>query len=55
MTTPVPSGVQTIADAGVPGGWLIGIVQVPDVTRFASPLVADTIHRCVGGTASVIV
>ena len=52
---PVPSGVQTIADAGVPGGWLIGIVHVPDVSRFGSPPAADTIHRCVGGTASVIV
>src|SRR5262245_53257073 len=55
MTTPLPSGVHTIADAGVPGGWLIGIVHVPDVRRFGSPLVADTVHRCVGGSASVIV
>src|SRR5688572_31089154 len=54
-TMPVPSGVQTIADAGVPGGRLIGIVHAPDVRRFGSPPAAATIHRCVGGTASVIV
>ena len=36
----------------MPGGWLIGSVQVPDGRRFMSPPFDATIHTCVGGTVA---
>src|SRR5579864_759457 len=49
------SGDQPIGDAGGPGGWLVGRLHDPDVSRFIDPPSDDTIHRCVGSTAAVTV
>src|SRR6187200_2521659 len=49
-----PSGVHVIIDEGAPGGRVTGSVQSPDVSRFAAPPAAGTIHTCVGGTGAVM-
>src|SRR5262245_7593740 len=51
----LPSGDHTIGDAGGPGGWLVGSLHAPAVSRFIDPPSAATTHRCVGNTAAVIV
>src|SRR5271165_329998 len=48
----LPSGDHAIGEAGDPGGWLIGSVQVPEVRRLGCPPFAGTSHRCVGSAAA---
>jgi hypothetical protein len=54
-TTDAPSFVHVMAEAGGPGGRLIGSVHVPEVSRFIAPPAAGTTQTCVGVSASVIV
>src|ERR1700687_5141310 len=49
----LPSGDQVIGEAGELGGGVPGRLQLPDVSRFASPPLADTTQRCAGMGAEV--
>ncbi len=50
-----PSGDQAIGAAGGPGGWLVGRLHDPDVSRRAAPPSDGTIQMWVGVGAVVTV
>src|SRR5260370_27760293 len=50
----LPSGDQAMVDAGELGAWLMGNVQLPDVSRRGSPPSLGTNQRCVGRGASLM-
>src|SRR5260370_215735 len=47
-------GDHAMGDAGELGGWLMGNVQLPDVSRRGSPPSLGTNQRCVGRGASLM-
>ena len=50
----LPSGDHAMGEAGEPGGFETGKLQVPEVSLRAVPPAAEMTHRCVGGGGALI-